>query len=220
MSWIQVFSIYSVNVDELPSFIPIVLFSSLPNFLTPALPTTTPAVPTTTPTVPETPSSSVRFWCGATPCPAGQDCLSVNGALRCADPCEQYSVLDDAWRSTGYALTYNCDNGFNGQRWYRMFLQGTSVQMPETCVDMNRCGTQTPMWLSSPHPLLGDGVVKREVCGQGNGNKWWWWYFTHGRGNECCFYRTDIHVKSCPGHYYVYKFTPLHSCNTAYCAGK
>ncbi|XP_062304014.1 pancreatic secretory granule membrane major glycoprotein GP2 isoform X12 [Osmerus eperlanus] len=173
------------------------------------------AVPTTTPAVPTTPSSSVRFWCGATPCPAGQDCLSVNGALRCVDPCEQYSVLDDAWRSTDNGLSYKCDHGFNGQGWYRMFLQGTSVQMPETCVDLNRCGTQFPHWLSSPHPLLGDEVVERDVCGHGS---YWWWYYYYGRGDDCCFFRNNIHVKSCPGNYYVYKFTPLNYCYSAYCA--
>ncbi|XP_067114922.1 uncharacterized protein [Osmerus mordax] len=181
-----------------------------------AVPTTTPAVPTTTPAVPTTNSSSVRFWCGATPCPAGQDCLSVNGALRCADPCEQYSVLDDAWRSTGYGHSHYRDNWFSGQGWYRLFLQGTSVQMPDTCVDANRCGTQVPVWLSSPHPLLGDEVVEREVCGH-QGYWWWWWYY-YGRGDDCCFYRNNIHVKSCPDNYYVYKFTPLNDGNSAYCA--
>ena len=189
---------YSVNVDDKSSFIPVV-FTSLPNFSTPAIPTTTPAVPTTN-------SSSVRFWCGATPCPAGQDCVSVNGALRCADPCEQYSVLDDAWRSTDYGHAHHHDNRFNGQGWYRMFLQGTSVQMPETCVGLYRCGTHSPHWLSSSHPLLGDGLVEREVCGH---------YYYYG----CCYFRNTIHVKSCPGHYYVYKFPPLSFGCSAYCAG-
>ncbi|XP_046870530.1 pancreatic secretory granule membrane major glycoprotein GP2-like [Hypomesus transpacificus] len=178
-----------------------------------AVPTTTPAVPTTTPAVPTTNSSSVRFWCGATPCPAGQDCLSVNGALRCADPCEQYSVLDNAWRSTGYGRSNKCDR-FSGQGWYRMFLDGNSTQIPETCVEANRCGTRYPLWLSSPHPLLGDGLVERDVCGHRK-------YYSYGSGwmDTCCYYRQNIHVKSCPGNYYVYKLVRLTNCYSAYCAG-
>ncbi|XP_046870525.1 uncharacterized protein LOC124462873 [Hypomesus transpacificus] len=183
-----------------------------------AVPTTTPAVPTTTPAVPTTNSSSVRFWCGATPCPAGQDCLSVNGALRCADPCEQYSVLDDAWRSTGYGRAENYDyHRFSGHRWYRMFLDGNSTQMPETCVEVNRCGTRVPLWLSSPHPLLGDGVVEGDVCG--HYIKYYDWS-THGnrREDDCCNYRQNIHVKSCPGNYYVYKLVPSDYYYSAFCA--
>ncbi|XP_046870522.1 pancreatic secretory granule membrane major glycoprotein GP2-like [Hypomesus transpacificus] len=185
---------------------------------TAAAPMTTISAPMTTTQDLMTTSSSVQFWCGGTPCPAGQDCINVNGLLRCADPCEQYSVLDDAWRSTGYGRADNCDNRFSGQGWYRMFLDGNSTQMPETCVEVNRCGTQTPMWLNSSHPLLGDGVVEGDVCGHYR----YYDYKINGQEStshdDCCYYRHNIHVKSCPTNYYVYKFVRPNNCNSAYCA--
>ena len=153
----------------------------------------------------------VVFLCGATPCPAGQDCISVNGSLRCADPCSQYSVLNDTWRSTDYNDgTIRCDLGsyinFVWQGWYRMFLGGNSTQMPDTCVEKYMCGTHAPLWLTAPHPQLGDGVVERGVCGS--------W------GGDCCNFRSNpIHVKACPGNYYVYKFVQPSTCHLAYCAG-
>ena len=189
----------------------VLLFICLPNFKITAFATTTTTVPTTN----TTPSRSVVFMCGATPCPAGQDCISVNVSLHCADPCEQYSVLDDAWRSTGYGRADNCDARRSWQGWYRMLLDGNSTQMPETCVEVSRCGTQVPLWLSSPHPLLGEGVVEGDVCGH---HKYWnyspsRWY------DNCCYRRLKIHVKSCPENYYVYRFVRPNVCYSAYCAG-
>ncbi|XP_067115918.1 scavenger receptor cysteine-rich type 1 protein M130-like [Osmerus mordax] len=175
-------------------------------------PSTTTTPPSTTITLTSTTPPPVVFLCGGTPCPAGQDCVSVNGFLRCADPCSQYSVLDDAWRSTDFRNDGNlhCDQHISWQGWYRLFLGGNSTQMPETCVEENMCGTHAALWITTPHPLLRDGVVERGTCG-----KWSW---GAGNGNCCAFRSNPIHVKACPGNYYVYKFVQPSACYLAYCA--
>ncbi|KAK6300851.1 hypothetical protein J4Q44_G00289490 [Coregonus suidteri] len=154
-------------------------------------------------------ANSIRFSCGGTQCPVGQDCISVSGILRCADPCQTYTELKDDWRATNYNSQVNgglhCDQSMNFQGWYRLFLGNTGVQMPERCVEMNMCGTHAPMWLTDPHPQLSDGVVQRAVCGS--------W-----TGGCCTFKQNPIHVKACYGNYYVYKFVPAVNCYLAYCA--
>ncbi|XP_029583170.1 uromodulin-like [Salmo trutta] len=147
---------------------------------------------------------SVQFMCGDTECPVGQDCISIGGTSRCADPCQHYSVLNDTWRATNYRGIGNCDKDINFRGWYRMFLGDTSVQMPERCVQKHTCGTNSPMWLTDPHPQLSDGVVQRGICGS---------------YDSCCQYKqTPIHVKACYRNYYVYKFVSPTYCTFAYCA--
>lgn len=90
--------------------------------------------------------------------------------------------------------------------WYRLFYKGKSLQMPERCVPVNKCGTNSPLWLSGPHPRIRDGIVTRSVCG-------------HWKKQCCAFRSTPIKVKKCPGNYYVYQFTKPTSCYLAYCAG-
>ncbi|XP_073784574.1 scavenger receptor cysteine-rich domain-containing protein DMBT1 isoform X7 [Danio rerio] len=122
------------------------------------------------------------------------------------DPCYRYTVLDDAWRATTYNESIiNCDTAVKWFGWYRLFIYGQSVQMPDRCVDKYRCGTHAPLWLNGQHPKVGDGVVTREVCGH--------WL------SDCCYYRSaPIRVKACPGGYYVYEFVEPPTCNLAYCA--
>ncbi len=85
-------------------------------------------------------------------------------------------------------------------------LQGKSVQMPERCVPVDKCGTHSPLWLAGPHLKRRQGIVTCRVCG-------------HWKKNCCAFRSTPILVKKCHGNYYVYKFTQLTSCYLAYCAG-
>ncbi|XP_056333462.1 deleted in malignant brain tumors 1 protein-like [Danio aesculapii] len=122
------------------------------------------------------------------------------------DPCYRYTVLDDPWRATTYnGLSLNCDTAVKWFGWYRLFIYGQSVQMPDRCVDKYRCGTHAPLWLNGQHPKVGDGVVTRNVCG-------------HWSNNSCHFRSAPIRVKACPGDYYVYEFVEPPACNLAYCA--
>ncbi|KAK9539801.1 hypothetical protein VZT92_002298 [Zoarces viviparus] len=72
-------------------------------------------------------SQFAQFSCGHTVCPLGMDCISSNGTLRCADPCENYTVLDDDWRSTNNTSNQilHCDQHIDWQGWYRLLLEQT-----------------------------------------------------------------------------------------------
>ncbi|KAG5278078.1 hypothetical protein AALO_G00094940 [Alosa alosa] len=82
---------------------------------------------------------SVQFGCGDVLCPPGQDCLSVDGGTpTCADPCQYYTALNQSWRSTDHRVdpvSPACDSHENWHGWYRLFLGGDSVRMPERCVE-------------------------------------------------------------------------------------
>ncbi|KAI7810610.1 putative EGF-like module-containing mucin-like hormone receptor-like 3 [Triplophysa rosa] len=133
--------------------------------------------------------------------------LCINGSCNTLMyPCYNYTVLNDSRRSTSYSSSPSmCDRDVNWVGWYRLYLNGQNVRMPETCVPTYRCGTDVPLWLSDGHPKPEDGVVTRDVCGHWN--------------NHCSYYRLlSIRVKACPDNYYVYEFvTPTLHCST-YCA--
>lgn len=156
----------------------------------------------------KTTSRSVVFHCGDVQCPAGQDCLEVNGTSRCADPCRYYTPLHDDWRATTYDSDGGrCDNYLSWTGWYRLFINNTSVQMPERCIEKFRCGTSVPLWLKTPHPQFHEGIIQADVHGH--------WY------ESCSNVRPNpIHVKACPRNYYVYKFVKPGRCTLTYCAGK
>ncbi|XP_028258249.1 deleted in malignant brain tumors 1 protein-like isoform X2 [Parambassis ranga] len=154
-------------------------------------------------------SQSFQFGCGGRVCPLGMDCISTNGSARCADPCAHYTVLNDEWRSTNNSIsnggTSHCDQHITWKGWYRLFLGQYSAQIPERCVERNRCGTNAPMWITEPHPTQSNEIVNRTVCGA--------W------SNGCCSFRThNIHVKRCYGNFYVYKLVQPTGCYLAYCA--
>ncbi|XP_052426097.1 alpha-tectorin-like [Carassius gibelio] len=125
------------------------------------------------------------------------------------DPCYNYNILDNPWRATNnqHSSIIMCDVWVSWNGWYRLYIQGQSVQMPDTCVEKYSCGTYAPLWLNGSHPTVEDGVVTRDVCGHWN--------------NDCCAFQSNpIKVKACPGDYYVYEFVSPTTCHLAYCAGK
>nr|XP_020505448.2 uncharacterized protein LOC109995904 [Labrus bergylta] len=125
---------------------------------------------------------------------------------RSKDPCFHYMLLDQAWRATNTTTNNKmCDRNVNWKGWYRLYYKGQSLQMPERCVPVNRCGTHAPLWLAGPHPRRRDGIVTRRVC-------------AHWNKNCCAFESTPINIKKCRGNYYVYQFTKPTACYLAYCA--
>uniref|UniRef100_A0A8C1BUT3 ZP domain-containing protein n=1 Tax=Cyprinus carpio carpio TaxID=630221 RepID=A0A8C1BUT3_CYPCA len=116
------------------------------------------------------------------------------------DPCENYNVLNNYWRSTrnywsmyGYISDHD-DTLVEWDGWYRLFINESSAQMPEWCFNYMSCGSISSLWLGGSHPQLEDGVVTREIFGS--------------RDYQCSRYRSEpIQVKACPGDYYVYRFT-------------
>ncbi len=124
------------------------------------------------------------------------------------DPCYNYTVLDEPWRAINntHATVIKCDRSVTWRGWYRLFLNGLSAQIPDTCVQIYSCGTNTPLWIRDGHPTVEDGIVTRDVCGHWD--------------NYCCLYGSfPIKVKACPGNYYVYELVRPTNCNFAYCAG-
>ncbi|KAL1264812.1 hypothetical protein QQF64_005167 [Cirrhinus molitorella] len=130
----------------------------------------------------------------------------VNPQIWCAgyctdyDPCNNYNTLDNYRRSTlNNWYWYGYINGHDDTRvewdgWYRLFINGSSAQMPEWCFYYMSCGGYISLWLGGSHPQLEDGVVTREIYGS--------------HYDQCSYYRSEpIQVKACPGSYYVYKFT-------------
>ncbi|KAL2100638.1 hypothetical protein ACEWY4_002399 [Coilia grayii] len=131
-----------------------------------------------------------------------------------SDPCYNYTVLNDTWRSTtntdqsvircdGTALEYTA----HWQGWYLLVHQDHSVRMPESCVPTNRCGTHGPIWMNGLHPSPADGVVTRQLCVHWD--------------SSCCnpsYPVPSIQIKACPGNYIVYKFVDTLYCRVAYCA--
>ncbi|XP_021527988.2 pancreatic secretory granule membrane major glycoprotein GP2 isoform X1 [Aotus nancymaae] len=123
------------------------------------------------------------------------------GADNCFDPCQNYTLLDEPFRSTeNTERIQECDNNMSG--WYRFVGEG-GVRMPETCVPMYRCQTAAPMWLNGTHPTFGDGIVSHTACAHWSDN--------------CCLWKTEVLVKACPGGYHVYRLEGTPQCNLRYC---
>ncbi|XP_043946477.1 uromodulin-like [Protopterus annectens] len=134
----------------------------------------------------------------------GLDCVDAFGSSVCMDPCFNYTVLNEYWRSInvtylqiGYA---NCDNTKRG--WYR-FVGSGGTQMPEYCILEYSCGTHAPMWINGSHPSISDGIVNRTSCARWSGS--------------CCLWSTTIKIKACSGGYYVYKLDGTPVCSLTYC---
>ncbi|KAI2645229.1 Uromodulin [Labeo rohita] len=131
--------------------------------------------------------------------------VTISTVYPSVDPCYNYTVLDNPWRSTNYASGSNCDQSVTWSGWYRLFVNNVSAQIPDTCVARGYCGTSYPLWIRGGHPTVQDGVITRGVCCDG--------------GSYCCYYGSyPIKVKACPGNYYVYELVSPIWCNSAYCA--
>uniref|UniRef100_A0A3Q3AAM8 UMOD/GP2/OIT3-like D8C domain-containing protein n=1 Tax=Kryptolebias marmoratus TaxID=37003 RepID=A0A3Q3AAM8_KRYMA len=134
------------------------------------------------------------------------ECLSNNAVVQCIDPCDKYTVLNDDWRSVNNTnnTTLHCDQHINWEGWYRLYLGQSSAQIPEQCIEEQRCGTHHPLWINGSHPTQTNEIVTRTVC-----NAW---------VGSCCYFTSHtIQVKLCYGYYYVYKLAQPSTCSLAYC---
>ncbi|XP_067260249.1 putative adhesion G protein-coupled receptor E4P [Chanodichthys erythropterus] len=111
-----------------------------------------------------------------------------------SDPCYNYTVLDNPWRSISNTDNSRCDQSVSWSGWYRLFMNGLSADILDTCISQCHCGTQVPLWMRGGHPTVVDGVVTRDMCGSAFG---------------CCDNPSNpIRVKACPSNYYVYELSP------------
>jgi len=117
--------------------------------------------------------------------------------------------VESKWKSGQVAL---CDKDL-AVGWYR-FTSFVGGQMPTNKVNINRCGTQSPVWLDGTtgnHPASStDPVVSIKACV--NFRNW----------RNGCRFSFHVSVKRCSGNpdFFVYYLQPTYQCDFAYCAGK
>ena len=120
------------------------------------------------------------------------------------DGCKNYSVLSEADRTQGNALSDYSYCTYDKRLvtgWYR-FQGAAGDRMQDKCVPMRRCGNKCPGWLESIQPTVAEGVVTRKVCFSG----------TQG----CCAW-CIVKVKNCSD-YYVHELQRMPYLDYRYCS--
>ncbi|KAL9951187.1 hypothetical protein ACROYT_G043807 [Oculina patagonica] len=130
-------------------------------------------------------------------------CTRYCGNAGTVDGCKSYTVLSKPERAQGNTEQNNsrCGDFDLAPGWYR-FQGAAGDRIADKCVPVDRCGTQSPGWLSGAHPTVAEGVVTRKVC--------YHWSI------RCCHRSNNIKVKNC-GSYYVYELLKTPGCYLRYC---
>lgn len=126
-------------------------------------------------------------------------------------PCKNYREIRDNKRSILTGPGNKCDRNLTPD-WYRFYIDDESAIIPTECVKPGLCGAIIGMYVNlngASMPAEGE-MISAEACGSYSILDHW----------SCCALQQDIHIRHCPGNFYIYKLKPTDRCPVSYCTAK